>query len=513
MHTRRNFLFTLIIALLLVNSGCGGGPETPVAEYDSSIPAGAAENFVSTDANNDELILLETGHVNHAVAGVQPNGETLVVMTGGSENEIEKVYGGIWISAQGQYIVYFMGEDGLPNRAISQEHLALFTNYTETTVDVTLLKPDGSKEEYFGLPVNPEEIRFLRESQYTGKGTNGLAMELSIRSLSGQQALKMVSIGLGVFSCAATIASGGTLSLLFGIGCASSIYAIWTTSQPVEDSPVIDGATLGTTAISCGVGLGNKDPLAAADCASLVVDGAQKLTQQYVEVEQSILTKAEQMAAKETVSMAGTSQPTLLPTNQPASTPTSWPTITPQSPATTMPTSIPTSEPVNPPSSGGLTMLEAVEKGQSEVEKLLASGYKLGMVTAQSECNLDGMKFAGVNQQGKTCQWSFNLYQSSDIRIVLVSQEGVFVQFSTSQGLLGLQGYATSMPGREVLNSDGAYKRAIDLCGKLGNFGMPLMMNLGVDYNNQWVWNVSASGRGIVIFQATGGYDFSGGCE
>lgn len=89
--------------------------------------------------------------------------------------------------------------------------------------------------------------------------------------LTTEEAMQLAAIAFGVFSCAATFGSGGTLSILFGIGCASTLVSIWTALQP-DTYAVVEGLGTGGSAIACGAGLGERNPVAIGDCAALILD-------------------------------------------------------------------------------------------------------------------------------------------------------------------------------------------------------------------------------------------------
>jgi hypothetical protein len=241
------------------------------------------------------IVAMSTGNPEFAAAAIHENGEILIAMTETDPaGSIIKVTGAVWISPKGESIVLYLREDGLPGRAIVMEHAIIFSNYTDTTVDIAIVAPDGKVGVTREVSITLDEIIKKQGGVVPVRGARGLAKLVRKNdSLSRDEALEMATIAFGVFSCAATFGSGGALSLAFGVGCASAIYHVWKARQP-EKNVALEGASLGGSGIACGAGLIKREPATIGDCGAALAQLAEVITEEADDTKQELNTGIEQ---------------------------------------------------------------------------------------------------------------------------------------------------------------------------------------------------------------------------
>jgi hypothetical protein len=263
----------LILSIVLASCRFDQARTSTFAPPKSSTP-------ISTAITNDaDFLVMKTNDPDFRAVSIHKNGEVLAAMTeSGPNNTITSVKGAVYMSPKGEAVTIFLGADGLPARAVVAGKLVRFANYTDKTVDITVVSSDGSLSENEKLPINEENIRWLRDQHQVSQGTSHLMKINSTgEKLSARDALKMASIGFGIFSCAATFATGGTLGVLFGIGCASTLVGIWMELHPADNVATLDavsGGQLIVGSFQCAGGVIASDPMSVADCAALITDAA-----------------------------------------------------------------------------------------------------------------------------------------------------------------------------------------------------------------------------------------------
>jgi hypothetical protein len=255
-------------------------PITPSPYFQSSTqPAqGISESDSSTPPDQDTpVVVLKTGNPEFALTAFFEKGETLIAMTEtDAAGEVVDVTGAIYIAPDGRSIaVYF--ENGLPIRAIAEGHLIEFYNFTDSTVDVVIVAPDGTVTTQAGIPFDAQKIYQVNRPA----GNNSSGGHLAALSLATQDKdidwIQFASTALGAFSCAATIASGGTLSVLFGVGCAFFVYTTYFQATEQEIPVIVEGGDNVVSAINCGSEIARKDAMAISDCGKLVIDAAKSI--------------------------------------------------------------------------------------------------------------------------------------------------------------------------------------------------------------------------------------------
>jgi len=268
----------ILIILSLVTSSCGVSSQGEVNQRVSATLTAEASSGPAVQQEAEEymeeygFIPISTGNPEFAVAAIAKNGEKFAVMTEtDNAGNITDVNGAVWISPEDEVVVLYLDNSGLPEKIIMQEHIVIYSNYTNSTVDIAIVSPNGSIEVSREVPIEINKLRSISQHNTAGKVVN---IRLQDANWSKEETLEFATIALGVAMCAGTFASGGALTFLFGVGCAGTLYHIWSSQQP-EKSVALEGASIGAGAITCATGLAEKNPLSVAECGSLVTHVAE----------------------------------------------------------------------------------------------------------------------------------------------------------------------------------------------------------------------------------------------
>ncbi len=76
---------------------------------------------------------------------IHQSGENLILI---QDINSSNVTGSVWNSADGQSVVIYTDSNGLPTSTIIGEDVILYSNYTNTTVDVTVFQENGTSETF-----------------------------------------------------------------------------------------------------------------------------------------------------------------------------------------------------------------------------------------------------------------------------------------------------------------------------------------------------------------------------
>ena len=96
-----------------------------------------------------------TDNLNMPAIMLHQSGDSIVAL---SDDEGQRISGAIFRDKDGQSLTVWAGEDGLPERAFADGYTFLFDNYTENTVDVAFVAPDGSTQTTREVQIDLPEI-------------------------------------------------------------------------------------------------------------------------------------------------------------------------------------------------------------------------------------------------------------------------------------------------------------------------------------------------------------------
>ncbi|MEO2005003.1 MAG: hypothetical protein ABGY41_13000, partial [Candidatus Poribacteria bacterium] len=176
-------LVPLGLMLCALLAACGGDEDS---EVDASEPYNG-------------MAAAWTGNPNIPVIAAHEGGETLAALS----DDGRTVTGGVYTTKDGDSLVVWGGPDGLPRRAQGNGAIFLFENYTDSTVDVAIIGPDGSTEVLRGVAVDiPATV---------GQAPRLIGMSPRAADLTLSRAIRGTSVFISIGACAATDA----LSVLF----------------------------------------------------------------------------------------------------------------------------------------------------------------------------------------------------------------------------------------------------------------------------------------------------------
>ena len=259
-----------LIVMSLVVSSCGSSPQNEVNQRVSATLTAEASSGSSVQQAAEEymdeygFIPISTGNPDFAVAALAENGEKLAVMTEtDNAGNITEINGVVWISLNDEVVVMHLSDNGLPDRIIVQEHIVIFSNYTDSTVDIAIVSPNGSIEVSREVPIDLEEIL-----TYSRLPDSGKVAKIILSKWSKETALEAAGVTLGVLACAGAAATGAGL-LLLGAVCGNAIYKAYSSLQP-KKTVQLESASLGVGIITCGTELATVNPVSVLECGALI---------------------------------------------------------------------------------------------------------------------------------------------------------------------------------------------------------------------------------------------------
>jgi hypothetical protein len=124
MNKYKILVISLILMFSMTLSACG-----------SQVPA-------STNESAYQLYAGFTVNLDIPFVVLHKSGEKLGVEQNSNSS---KIAGAVWASPQGDAIVIYADGNGLPDHVVVGEYVLFYTNYTHTTVDVTMVHPGEKK--------------------------------------------------------------------------------------------------------------------------------------------------------------------------------------------------------------------------------------------------------------------------------------------------------------------------------------------------------------------------------
>jgi hypothetical protein len=264
MNNSTKFLCVLISISIIACSSVTIPINTPSS---NSQPIASPE--IGTELSSSVLYGTLTGNETYPAIFLHESGESLIII---DEPGTDRIRGVIFSSPNTPTAVIYVNEQGLPDTAIFGEYILLYSNYTDTTVDVTVISPDGTVAENPGLEYNTELLGYMDVSKLPS--TSNIAFN-TVTEKDLFWYLKVGAIVLGVFACLTAI----TTSAPIGLVCFGVLLKIATEWLKAEhpDSALIQPLENAGTAFDTGMCFGAGDP---DSCKDLAVQGAETYRQQ-----------------------------------------------------------------------------------------------------------------------------------------------------------------------------------------------------------------------------------------
>lgn len=280
MNTVLSRIVVVVVIVSLLLSSCNPSTQTPTitpTERPDLLATSTAYAQETSEAFADkyDIGVTTTGDERFGIVAAHTNGEKLAAMTQlDQDGSISSVNGAVWLSPEEKAFVVFNGPDGLPERVVAQDFVFIFSNYTDSIVDVTVVSPEKKVEVVYGVEVNRNELLEL-QSLLRHSSDNSLFVLASYHSIDKSDEnflrfLKLTLLSVSVAACvvlAITTAAptlGAALAVL-ALPCGAAIISA--ISLAIEDNPSLEGLAAAFNAISCIT-----DPAQAALCLLALLD-------------------------------------------------------------------------------------------------------------------------------------------------------------------------------------------------------------------------------------------------
>lgn len=236
------------------------------------------------------IVVLDTGNSDYPRIALFKEGETIVPDLDVNQNgEIVGIHGATFIASNGESIYYYF-ENDLPVRAIVDNHLIQFENFTGNTVDITFISPDGTVTKKDGVPFDSSQIRPIGN-----QSSIHLASMVKTPNYKDINWLSFVLDAVTIFSCVAAataviVPTAGAATVILGASCATLAYATYLTIANKEPPILVEEADIVISGAGCALGVAKKDPIAVKDCADAVIDIVDVAKKETQETEQKLVT-------------------------------------------------------------------------------------------------------------------------------------------------------------------------------------------------------------------------------
>ena len=145
MNNNRLKMVSAILLVCLTVLACRAGATPTVAPATSQIVVPADTPTETTGVTNEPLHEIYAGYTGNKALPyimIHKSGESLVAIQDANSVNISGV---VWNSADGKSIVIHSNSNGLPTLAIVGTDIILYSNYTNDTVDLTIIHADGTR--------------------------------------------------------------------------------------------------------------------------------------------------------------------------------------------------------------------------------------------------------------------------------------------------------------------------------------------------------------------------------
>jgi len=207
---------------------------------------------------------------------VHENGDAIFLMT---EPDGNSPIGAAYVFENGEGFLVWTNQEGYPVRAYVDEHVYLFSNYTNTTVDVAVVNPEGeitiSREiSTTNFETTPADIPSLNtlDKHLLKTGSNLIPAEFS-----WAKTLDWTGSVLSVAGCvAASVATGGVALIPCGAAVLNVAVNVYTTvSDDPNEAIEASGAAIGAFGDGVGCATTPSGNIAGIlDCAGIFVNTA-----------------------------------------------------------------------------------------------------------------------------------------------------------------------------------------------------------------------------------------------
>jgi hypothetical protein len=211
------------------------------------------------------LAVAAVEHETIRAIAVHDSGEKLMVFDDIGSEPGESRRGAMFETQEGLQIFIYAPADGLPDRIQIGNHIFLFSNYTETTVDIAEVDPDGDVTIRRAVEIDPSalaELRALNSGLEFAPMSSGGAESMQFVNWDAvKRDLPWAGVAVGTAFCGVATA----LVKPVGLACAGALIAVVRELRDADDV-ALEASAVAVGAISCGTG-------SYAECLPLLIDG------------------------------------------------------------------------------------------------------------------------------------------------------------------------------------------------------------------------------------------------
>lgn len=272
-----------VLVIALATQACGvtfdlGMAGTPSATPGTPFAPTETPGSISTStlATVHDIYAGFTGSGSMPFIMIHNTGEALTAM---QDPDTSTVLGSIWISADGTPVAIYADANGRATSIVVGDDVILYTNYSDDSVDLTVVHKDGSREEFSGQP-DTDLIEKITAFNRTASSNVALVLppsRLAPEPLDGKFWLKtglyMLSSAVCVGGVAAAVQTG-TIVLppvfaLLASACSGAILGAFIRAGQIAHMDVgwLEDMNLAVNIIKCQL----PEPLSLANCLSAMV--------------------------------------------------------------------------------------------------------------------------------------------------------------------------------------------------------------------------------------------------
>lgn len=159
-----------------------------------------------------------------------------IVADKNADGSISKIIGSLYVVDDGTSITVMFGNDGLPSTVLVGEWIFKFSNYSNTTVDLSMISPDGELYHHESLQVDTEKLALLKQEISEGDFATSLGIITGASKTAHwffndpvEGAIKGLALGTSLAGClaasGATVLSAGAAVPVAVLACGSTFLS------------------------------------------------------------------------------------------------------------------------------------------------------------------------------------------------------------------------------------------------------------------------------------------------
>lgn len=201
-------------------------------------PPSATEDI---GVNGFRLVELENDS-NFSHIAVHEGGEAFVIRTTQADDAVEKV---IYMNDKDDVnLVVWFNEMGLPQRAYSKDHFLLFENYTEETVDIAVIGPNGDVDIQQGISLSRVADGYLDDIDAIMSASQ-TSVNRKRANMKASTLIKRAGLAASVAFCGiAIVKTAGAAAVAIGKPCLGAAVSLASNLAP-EDDVALQGPAAG----------------------------------------------------------------------------------------------------------------------------------------------------------------------------------------------------------------------------------------------------------------------------